>query len=263
MIDTHTHIYMPDSFPGSEAEEAVQAAIEAGVHTMLFPNIDRASVESLLTLCHKHPGTIYAAMGLHPTEVTESWRSDLEYIKNFVSDPAVVAIGEIGLDLHWDTSTLPLQIQALEAQIGWAREYSLPIIIHQRDALSQTLDTLSGQDLSAIPGIVFHCFTDGPEVAQTIMERIPSAMFGIGGVSTFKNARALREALHVIGAERIVLETDSPYLAPTPHRGSRNSSAYIPLILSAVSAELGIPAQELEAITDSNARRLFPKIKQI
>lgn len=260
MTDTHTHLYMPDSYPDKQGEESVENALQCGVHTLIFPNVDTSSITPLLALVEKYPEHIFSAMGLHPTEVKENYKQDLAEIEQHLTHPSVVAIGEVGIDLHWDSSTLLQQIDAFKTQISWAAKYNLPLIIHQRDALNEVLDTLTQCNLSVIPGIVFHCFTEDKASAIRIIEAIPNVMFGIGGVSTFKNAAPLREALHTIGPERIVLETDAPYLAPTPHRGSRNESEYIPLILNAIATELQIPVAELEQITDLNARKLFPKL---
>lgn len=256
MTDTHTHLYMADAYPGEETA-VVEAAIAAGVHTLIMPNVDTSSIAPLLDLRGKFPKNVYAAMGLHPTEVTSDFRGQLAEIRSYLNAPGVVALGEIGMDLYHDTSMEKEQTEAFREQLAWARDCRLPVIIHQRGALDRTLDILREEHSSEIPAIVFHCFTEGVESVERIRSVVPDAYFGIGGVCTFKNAPELRRALPVIGLDRIVLETDAPWLAPVPHRGSRNESAYIPLIAARVAEELGLTTAEVEAATDTNARTLF------
>lgn len=260
MIDTHTHLYMPESYPGEEAGQAVERAIEAGVHTMVLPNVDRDSIDPINSLRAAYPDNLYVCMGLHPTEVFASWREDLDEIKQHLHLPGVVGIGEIGMDLHEDASMCELQKEAFREQMMWADHYQLPVAIHQRAALQETLEILKETLTDRVPAIVFHCFTEGPESVEAIRRVVPEALFGIGGVCTFKNAPYLRKALHTIGLNHIVLETDAPFLAPVPHRGKRNESAYIPLIAGAVAAELGISKEEVATVTTRNAYRLFPAI---
>lgn len=260
MTDTHTHLYIPEDYPDMEADQAVERAIAAGVHTIVMPNVDTASIAPLMALRSRFPRHVFAAMGLHPTEVKATWREDLAQIASHLDDEGIIALGEIGMDLYWDKTMEAEQREAFATQLQWANERRLPVIIHQRGALDQTLQVLSECGTADIPGIVFHCFTEGAESVARIRELLPEAFFGIGGVCTFKNAPGLRRALHDIGPEHIVLETDAPWLAPVPHRGSRNESAYIPCILGAIAAELDIAPTTLEAMTDSNARRLFPAL---
>lgn len=260
MTDTHTHIYMTEDFPGEEACQAVMRAIDAGVHTMVMPNVDRHSITPLMTLRARFPRHLHAAMGIHPSEISDNWREDLRHISAHIDDDGVIAMGEIGMDLYRDTSMESRQAEAFATQLRIAASRHLPVIIHQRAALTQTLDILTDNHTADIPAIVFHCFTENTDSVRRIRERFPDAYFGIGGVCTFKNAPALRQALHEIGPDHIVLETDAPWLAPVPLRGTRNESAHIPLILQAISAELGIDAATLESVTDANARRLFPRL---
>jgi len=256
MTDTHTHLYMADAYPGEEAA-TVERAIANGVHTLIMPNVDTESIAPLLALRGKYPHNVYAAMGLHPTEVTADWQSQLAYIRPYLDAPGVVALGEIGMDLYHDTTMEREQAAAFREQLTWAQERHLPVIIHQRGALAQTLDILNEAGADSIPAIIFHCFTEGIESVNLIRQTIPDAYFGIGGVVTFKNAPALREALPAIGLGHIVLETDAPWLAPAPHRGTRNESAYIPLIAERIAAELGIPLPALETATDATAKAIF------
>lgn len=259
MTDTHTHLYLAEDYPGEEAA-TVQRAIDNGVHTIILPNVDTESIKPLLRLREQFPDNAYAAMGLHPTEVKSDWPQQLDIIKPYIDARGVIALGEIGIDLYHDDSMAKEQEAAFREQLRWARERRLPIIIHQRGALDLTLDILNDEYAEEIPGVVFHCFTEGPKSVQKIRGVLPEAYFGIGGVVTFKNAPALRESLHEIGIEHIVLETDAPWMAPTPHRGSRNESAYIPFIAERIAQELDIPLGDVEDITDANALKLFPAL---
>ena len=262
MIDTHTHLYMPESYPGNEAELAVRRAIEAGVSTMVLPNVDKDSIRSIENLRSACPDNLYICMGLHPTEVRDSWREDLDEIKKHINRPGVIGLGEIGMDLHEEESMCELQKRAFREQLTWANQYELPVVIHQRAALKETLEILQETLTDHVPAIVFHCFTEGPESVEAIRAVVPEAFFGIGGVCTFKNAPYLREALHSIGLNHIVLETDAPFLAPVPYRGKRNESAYIPIIAKAIATELGITQEEVASATTQNARKLFPALPQ-
>lgn len=257
MIDTHTHLYMPDTYPGKEADEAVTRAINAGVHTMIMPNVDLDSITPIKSLRERFPNNIYIAMGLHPTEVTPQWKEHLTEIETHLTDEGVIALGEIGMDLYHDDTMQTEQEEAFVEQLGWAQQHRLPVIIHQRAALAPLLKIISDTPTDNIPGFVFHCFTEGTESVREIRKVLPQAYFGIGGVCTFKNAPALRQALHEIGIDKILLETDAPYLAPMPHRGTRNESSYIPIIAASIANELGLPLPDLEKATDDNARKLF------
>lgn len=253
MIDTHTHLYLPEFDPDGGGDAAVRRAIGAGVSHMIFPNVELATVAPMHALAARFPGRISCAMGLHPTEVGEDWRDALGQIFDHLGDGSrYVAVGEVGIDLYWDASRRDEQMQALALQADKARSLRLPLIIHCRDGLDETLEVLS--DYADVPA-VFHSF--GGTAAD--VERVGAAgpyMFGINGIVTFKNSR-LREVLPAIGIDRILLETDSPYLAPVPHRGKRNESAYLPLIAAHIAAQLGMSSAEVAAATTANARRLF------
>lgn len=253
MTDTHTHLYM-DAFAGEEPA-AVERALARGVSRMVFPNVDAASVKPMLKLHALYPEQTIVAMGLHPTEVKEDWREVLAEMEPLVASGQYRAIGETGIDLYWDKTRREEQRQAFGIQYDWAVRYGLPLIIHCRNGVEDTLDVISSHK-GERPLMVFHSFTSGMEDVRRIRE-VCDPYFGINGVVTFKNARELREALPEIGIDRIVLETDSPYLAPTPHRGSRNESAYIPEIRDMVAQTLGLTPEETERITDRNASRLF------
>lgn len=257
MTDTHTHIYMSD-YDG-ELPDPVLRAMDAGVTRMVFPCVDLASLEPLSDLAVRYPDNIRTAIGLHPTEVKEDYRDVLDEMERTLRENPgrFSAIGEVGIDLYWDNSRRVEQSEAFERQLGWAREFSLPVIIHCREGLDDTLDILSrfakGEPL---PPLIFHSFT-GSEADVRRIREVCDPWFGINGVVTFKNAPALREALPAIGIDRILLETDSPWLAPVPKRGGRNESAYIPYIRDRIAEVLAIPPAEVERVTDGSAAMLF------
>lgn len=257
MTDTHTHIYMSD-YDG-ELPDPVLRAMDAGVTRMVFPCVDLASLEPLSDLAVRYPDNIRTAIGLHPTEVKEDYRDVLDEMERTLRENPgrFSAIGEVGIDLYWDNSRRVEQSEAFERQLGWAREFSLPVIIHCREGLDDTLDILSRfAKEEPLPPLIFHSFT-GSEADVRRIREVCDPWFGINGVVTFKNAPALREALGAIGIDRILLETDSPWLAPVPKRGGRNESAYIPYIRDRIAEVLAIPPAEVERVTDGSAAMLF------
>lgn len=253
-IDTHTHLYLPNfNNDGESGDDAVRRAIEAGVDRMIFPNVDKTTVAPMLEMADRFPENIYVAMGLHPTEIGADWQDVLSDIESqFDGQRRFVAVGEIGIDLYWDKTYVDQQMQAFERQVARAKNSGLPVIIHCRDGLNQTLEVLQ-----AFPDVkgVFHSF-GGSEKDVDAVRRVGDFYFGINGIVTFKNS-GLRNTLPEIGLDRILLETDSPYLAPVPNRGKRNESAYIPLIAGAVSDALQVELNNLAAITTHNAEQLF------
>lgn len=253
MTDTHTHLYM-DAFAGEEAE-AVERAVAAGVTRMVFPGVSPETHEAMMALHARFPENTGVAIGLHPTEVKEDYASVLDGMERKLSEGGFCAIGEVGIDMHWDTSTADIQKKAFARQLEWAAREMLPVIIHCRDGVEETLEVISGCG-HPLPVMIFHSFTSGPEDVRRIRE-VCDPWFGINGVVTFKNATPLREALPLIGIDRILLETDAPYLAPVPHRGSRNESSYIPLVRDRVAEVLGLSPGEVERITDTNAKKIF------
>ncbi len=261
MIDTHTHLYMPEFDTDTDSPcEAVRRAIGAGVNKMVFPAVDPATAPALAALSKEFPGVAYTALALHPSEVTPDWRVGFEAVERCLASTSPVAIGETGIDLYWDTSYRGEQIEAFAAHVALAKELDLPLIIHCRAGLDEVLDVLKAPESKGVQA-VFHCFTQGPEVLETIC-KVGDFYFGIGGVVTFKNARSLHDAVRAVSSDRIVLETDSPYLAPVPHRGKRNESAYLPAIVNAIAALRAVSAEAIVRITDANALRLFPKMNQ-
>ena len=255
MIDTHTHLYLPDSFPDG-GKEAVGRALEAGVDRMIMPNIDVSSVEPLLKLHNSFPLNTFVAAGLHPTEVTDRWKDDMEEIFFRFADCRLVAIGEIGLDLHWEKKMIVKQMDAFAAQLETAFQRNLPAIVHSRDASAETVEVLKMMG-SQLPALIFHSFTYSPKEADAFLSVAENARFGFNGVITFKNAEEVREAARFVGVDRIVAETDSPYLAPVPFRGSQNESAYLPFVLEGISKALSLGFDEAVEIITRNSELLF------
>ena len=253
LIDTHTHLYL-DEFQPSPSE-AVVRAINAGVEKMIFPNVDLSTIEPMKTLYNQFPQNTFMAMGLHPTEVSETWECDLDRVyQEFIANKEkYIAIGEIGVDLYWDKTYCKEQLIVLRKQFDWAVEYDLPVIIHCREGLTQILQVLDEMDEK--PRGVFHSFGGTAEDVEQIRRR-GDYFFGINGIVTFKNSK-LREVLSTIGLDRILLETDAPYLAPVPHRGKRNESAYIVHTAAHIAQSLSVSINQVEAITTENAQKLF------
>ena len=253
IIDTHTHLYLDDFAPDND--EAVKRAIDAGVGMMIFPNVDLSTVTPLKQLAARFPDNVRTALGLHPTEINENWRTDLattvEIIRN--NSKEIVAVGEIGIDLYWDKTFAAEQAEAFRIQATFAAQLGLPVIIHCREALKEILEVFDSME--TLPTGVFHSFGGTPDDVEAIRRR-GDFYFGINGVVTFKNSR-LADTLPAIGIDRILLETDSPYLTPVPFRGRRNESAYIVHVADTVAKALGLTREKVEAITTENARKLF------
>lgn len=253
LTDTHTHVFLPEF--DSDRDEVMRRASLAGVGMMVLPAIDADSIESMDSLHGRYPDCTALAMGLHPTELKDDWKSRLDdvvcLLRRRRSD--FVAVGEIGMDLYWDTSGRMEQREVFRRQCELAVELGLPVIIHCREALDDTLDVLRGLD--ELPRGVFHSFTgDAADIDR--VRSVGDFYFGVNGVVTFKNC-TLRDHLAVIGLDRILLETDAPYLAPVPNRGKRNEPANVRFTAEHVAASLGVDAAILAAETTENARRLF------
>ncbi len=254
MTDTHTHIYIPDS--GEDPKAILERALAAGVGRMVFPNIDAASVGPIRELHSAYPARTKIAMGLHPTELGDDWSETVDRMERILDEEGWDAVGEIGIDLYWDASGAERQVEAFSRQVDIAIARRLPVIIHCREGLDLTLEVLSSKRRDLLPPLIFHSFTAGPEEVRGI-RKVCDPWFGINGVVTFRNAKPLREALPEIGLDRIVLETDSPWLAPVPYRGRRNESSYLPYIRDCVASVLGEEAENVERITDMNAEKIF------
>ncbi|AQX13834.1 hydrolase TatD [Elizabethkingia meningoseptica] len=252
MIDTHTHLYS-EQFD-EDRDEAISRAKEAGVERFYLPAIDSETHEQMLQLEAQYPGEIFAMMGLHPCSVQpETWENELALVKEYIDKRPFCAIGEIGIDLYWDKSTLDIQVKAFEQQIDWAIEKDLPIVIHTRESFNETFEVLERKKHPKLRGI-FHCFSGNLEQAQHAIDL--GFILGIGGVVTFKNGK-IDQFLDEIPLDKIVLETDSPYLAPVPHRGKRNESAYTSLVLGKLVDIYKKDYKEIEAITNKNALNMF------
>lgn len=250
-IDTHAHLYA-DEFE-EDIDGIIARAKEAGLSKILLPNIDLNSIGPLHALIDSTPDLFVGMMGLHPCSVDANYREYLLNIYDFLQQRNYAAVGEIGMDLYWDKSTRKWQEDAFCTQCEWASEKQLPIVVHSREATLELIEILEQNRQWNISG-VFHCFTGSVDEAHRIIEM--DFYLGIGGVVTFKNSD-LRETLKQIPPERIVLETDSPYLAPVPFRGKRNESSYIPLIGETIAAVYEISTDMLRQITSKNARHIF------
>ncbi|PCJ66950.1 MAG: hydrolase TatD [Bacteroidetes bacterium] len=251
MIDTHSHMYA-DAF-NEDIEEAIERAKTAGLDKILLPNIDVDSISGLNQLVERHQGFFYPMMGLHPCSVTEDYKSNLELIKKELDRTECVAVGEIGVDLYWDKTKQKIQEEAFLIQCQWALEKDLPIVIHSRESTRIIIDLIQAHFRNKLTG-VFHCFVGDAMEAQEIIDM--GYYLGIGGVVTFKNS-GLRNHLGEVPLDKILIETDSPYLAPTPYRGKRNESAYIVQVVKELSFIYNVPELEIKNITTENALKLF------
>lgn len=250
MIDTHAHIYAEEF--DADRKEMILRAQAAGLTQILMPNIDEDSIEPMKKVAREYPGYCIPMMGLHPCYVKENPHEQLETILKELDKGGYVAVGEIGIDLYWDKSTLPQQQEAFVIQCGWAFDRKLPVAIHSRESTRLLIDLL--QPMQNRPGGVFHCFGGSVEEAEDIISM--GMYLGIGGVVTFKNSN-LSEVLKQVGPDRIILETDSPYLAPVPYRGKRNEPVYMVEVVKKLSEVLGISEKEVISKTTENARQLF------
>ncbi|MDE5871467.1 MAG: TatD family hydrolase [Muribaculaceae bacterium] len=252
-----------DSFSKEDPDgcaAAVDRAVDAGVELMVLPAVDRESAAEVAALHEERPERTRTAMGLHPTEVGEDWREELDDIVAILSPTDPVAIGEVGIDLYWDDSNLLFQKEAFIAQILLAGRMRLPVIIHCRDGVEVCCECIeAAKEKSpdgALPPLVFHSFTGSPADVRRIRE-VCDPYFGINGVVTFKNSGSLPESVKEIGIGRLLLETDSPYLAPVPRRGRRNESSYLTFINSKIAEILGLSPDEIDRATTRNAKDFF------
>jgi len=252
MIDTHSHIYC-DAFD-DDRQEVVQRAREAGVNHIVIAGENAQCVPRMQALHDAHPGYISMALGLHPEEVHDDWEQQLALLTPLLDSLPCVAVGEIGIDLYWDKTWREQQMQALDVQLHWCAQRHLPFIIHCREGLDEVLQVMDNLDCPVPPG-VFHCFSGNADDVQRIRER-GDFYFGVGGTVTYKKS-TVPQVLPVIGIDRIVLETDSPYLAPVPHRGKRNESAYVADVNAAIARILDMTPDDVSRITDHNATTLF------
>lgn len=250
MIDTHSHIYGPEF--DEDRNEVIARALKAGVEKVLLPNINEESISRMVAVAKEHPGVCYPMMGLHPEDVKDDWAQVLDRMERQLD--GMIAVGECGLDFYWDSTYRKEQIEAFERQICWARERDLPLVIHMRKAEPELLEAMDRHRGDGLRG-VFHCFGGSRETAERMLRHEGFAL-GIGGVVTFKNSR-LADTLKSVPLDRIVLETDSPYLAPVPYRGKRNEPAYVLQVAAFLSKLYGVPVEEVSEVTNATVRQLF------
>src|SRR5690606_22174696 len=251
IIDTHTHLYS-DAFD-DDRREMMQRALDANVHRFFIPAIDSTHTNAMLQLEKDYPKSVFLMMGLHPTSVKDNYKDELHHVEEQLATRHFYAVGEIGIDLYWDTSTLEIQQEAFKHQIRLAKKYKLPIVIHSRDAFDEIFEVLDSEKDADLFGI-FHCFTGTFEQAQKAISY--NMKLGVGGVVTFKNG-GINQFLNKIDLKHIVLETDSPYLAPKPYRGKRNESSYITKVVEKLSELYGLPEEKIAEITTENSKAVF------
>ena len=249
MIDTHAHIDDPQYAEELDAFIAQQKA--EGVEAILVPGVDTENIDAVQAICKRFPGYLFPAIGLHPENITADWESQLSTIHSQLSTNKYIAIGEIGLDYHFDTTYKLEQQAALRRQLTWATERNLPVMIHSRDATEDCLNIL--REFPKLCGVM-HCYSGSNETAKQIIKM--GLYLGIGGVITFKNAK-LRDNLIDIPLERLVLETDAPYMAPVPYRGKRNESRWMKYVADVLAEVYHTTFEHIDAVTTSNAKTLF------
>lgn len=255
MIDTHSHIDGEEF--DEDRDQAIERAKTTGVEKIFVPAIDLKSISSVLDTCSRYPGYAYPMIGLHPEEVKDDWREVVSEMKHMLDNSShpFIAIGEIGLDYYWSREYEHQQLEAFEEQVKWAVEYDLPLMIHCRKAQNEMVAILRNYEKELSRGGVFHCFTGNEKEAQQLLN-FDNFVLGIGGVLTFKKSH-LPEVLPHIPIERIVLETDSPYMAPVPMRGKRNESSFVRYVLEKVAEVYGLSVDEVDRTTTATAKRLF------
>ena len=250
-IDTHCHLYAEDF--ANDILEVMQRADYEGVKKFYLPAIDSASFPALIDLEKKFPGKCIPMAGLHPCSVKENYKEELKFVEKNLSEAGFAAVGEIGLDFYWDRSFEKEQYEVMHQQVEWALHYDIPIVIHSRDSIQQTIGLVKEHQKGKLKGI-FHCFNDSYDSAREIIDL--GFYMGIGGVITYKNS-TLPDVVRQIDLAHFVLETDAPYLAPVPFRGKRNESSYIKFIAAKLAELKSITVEEVAAITSENAEKIF------
>lgn len=251
LTDTHTHLYSEEF--AEDRTAMIQRALDKGVKRLFVPSIDASYTEKMYELEQQFPDHIHLMMGLHPCYVKENYEAELAHVEAELSKRKFAAIGEIGIDLYWDKTTLDIQKKAFQKQIQWAKQYQLPINIHCREAFDEIFEVLELEKSDELFGI-FHCFSGTYE--QALQAISCNMKLGIGGVVTFKNGK-IDQFLQQIDLKHIVLETDAPYLAPVPYRGKRNESAYVALVAEKLSEIYQLPVAEIARITTENSKEVF------
>lgn len=267
IVDTHTHLDGEEF--DEDRSEVIMRAKEAGVGMVFLPAIDVKTSEAVLKLSHEYPGYAYPMVGLHPEEVKADWKEQLKKIEAILDEHLTavdgmngikyksdyIAIGEIGLDFYWSREFEKEQLEAFEKQVEWSCETGLPLMIHCRKAQNEMLHILRKWK-DKLPGGVFHCFTGNQQEAKELLE-YDNFVLGIGGVSTFKSSHLREDLPAAVPLERIVLETDSPYMAPVPYRGKRNESAFVVQVMKTLATAYGVSEEEVAKVTNQNVERVF------
>jgi len=251
LVDTHAHIFLEEF--KDDVDEVIQRAIDAGVEKILLPNIDVESIDDMLEIESKYPQVCHAMMGLHPCSVKHDFEKQLQVIEDWLSMRKFIAVGEIGTDLYWDKTFWEQQKQAFNIQCELAIKYNIPVAIHCRETIDETIDLVAGFKNQKLTG-VFHCFTGTADQGKRIVDL--GFYLGLGGVTTFKNG-GLDKEIPDLDISRLVLETDSPYLSPAPERGKRNEPYKVSLVASKISEILNLPIDEVASLTTRNANDLF------
>ena len=251
LIDTHCHLYLDDF--KDDIDAAILRAKEYGVQKFYLPAIDSEVIDAMLQLEEKFPENCFAMMGLHPCSVKENYIEELKIAEEWLEKRKFVAIGEIGLDFYWDKTFVKEQYAAFECQMQWALDSNMPIVIHTRNAMTETINTVKPFAAQGLKGI-FHCFGGTEAEARQITDM--GFYLGIGGVVTYKKS-GLAEVIQKIGLEFLVLETDAPYLTPVPFRGKRNESSYLKYVIEKIADELHLPVETVAAVTTANAEKIF------
>lgn len=251
LVDTHIHLYAEEF--SADRNELIQQAFDNNVTAFYLPNIDSTSIAGMYNLEEKYPASCFAMMGLHPCYVKENYKEELSVIEKELSMRKFCAIGEIGIDLYWDKSFKKQQEEVFIEQIKWANDLNIPIVIHSRNATDEIVSIIK-QNQHLKPKGIFHCFSGDINQAKEIIEL--GFYLGIGGVVTFKNS-GLDKVVSEIGIDKIVLETDAPYLAPVPYRGKRNVPSYLSLVANKIAELKNISANEVASITTANAKKIF------
>lgn len=259
MIDTHSHLFV-EEFAG-DLPQVIERAKEAGISHVLMPNIDDTTVDDMLDVCADYPGYCYPMIGFHPTSVDGDSIPKVRAMKGrLAGEHPYIAVGEVGMDLYWDKTYLREQQRVLDEQIHWALDYDLPLVIHCREAFPELFEVLEAYRQTPLTGI-FHSFTGTQEEAEKVLE-YANFMIGVNGVSTFKKS-TLPQILRTVPLERLVLETDSPYLAPVPYRGKRNESSYIIKVAEKLSEVYGLELEEVDRQTTRNALKVFKRVREV
>lgn len=262
MIDTHTHLDGEEFV--EDLPEVIARAKDAGVEKVFLPAIDLKSCSSVMKVCSDYPGYAYPMLGMHPEEVKEDWKEQLVQIKKIIDDALTttsepllrpIAIGEVGLDYYWSREYEKEQIEAFREQVEWSVETRLPLMIHCRKAQNEMVHILN-EYKDNLPGGVFHCFTGNEKEAEQLLQ-FDNFVLGVGGVLTFKKSHLPEVLPSVVPIDRIVLETDSPYMAPVPMRGQRNESAYVKFVLERIAQAYGVSVEQMDMQTTMNVKKIL------